>query len=115
MIRAAWHKRRLKLLEADLYPHRPLRIARRHLVDVLLSDSPAAKLLARVQRQIAAFERTWFRANTELLRLRAAGQQAEPPAAELASFPHNTSNPPRTPAAWPPIDANTGRPAYFVG
>src|ERR1035438_5440451 len=29
----------------------------------LLCDSPAAKLLARTQRQIAAFERTWYRAH----------------------------------------------------
>ncbi len=115
MIRAAWHKRRLENVEADLYHTVLSESPGSHLAAALLSDTPAAKLLARVQRQIAAFERTWHRANTELLRLRAAGQQAESPAAELASFPHNTSNPPRTPAAWPPIDANTGRPAYFVG
>ena len=43
---------------------------------MLLAESPAAKLLVRVQRQIAAFERTWHRANTEFRRVRA--EKAEP-------------------------------------
>ena len=99
MLRADWQKRRLLLVEADLY--RTL-LAESHgasLAAALLSDSPAAKLLARVQRQIAAFERTWYRAQTELRRARhqaeaAAGQSFEndlerfraTTAAELASF-----------------------------
>ena len=38
--------------------------------------SPAAKLLAREQRQIAAHERCWYRANAELRRARRQAGQA---------------------------------------
>jgi hypothetical protein len=84
-----------------------------------------------VQRQLAAFERPWYRANTELRRAR---RQAEadtdqaldryidslgaPSRAELASFPEsaNTVQPaPNSTRDWPPTDEKTGRPLYFVG
>src|ERR1019366_3812423 len=70
MLRADWQKRRLLPVEADL--HRPPlpESPGASLAAALLSDSPAAKLLVRVQRQIAAFERTWYRANAELRRAR---------------------------------------------
>jgi hypothetical protein len=71
MLRADWMKRRLELVEADLYRTLLAETPGASLAAALLSDSPAAKLLARTQRQIAAFERTWHRANTELLRARA--------------------------------------------
>jgi hypothetical protein len=136
MLRADWHKRRLQHVEADLYrtvlaesPGNPLAAA-------LLAESPAAKLLVRVQRQIAAFERTWYRANTEFRRARAEAEHppegsfenyldflcAKPAPGALASIRQSSSNtaPPAAPAApappeWPPIDQNTGRPLYFVG
>ena len=76
MIRADWQKRRLQNVEADLYRTLLAETPGTSLAAALLSDSPAAKLLARVQRQIAAFERTWYRANTELRRARA--EKAEP-------------------------------------
>jgi hypothetical protein len=105
------------------------------LAAALLSDSPAAKLLARVQRQIAAFERTWYRANAEIRRARkqtgdAPGQSLEnyldrfqaATAAQLASLRQSTATAlPDSPAAptsfrdWPPIDPITGKPACFVG
>ena len=53
------------------------------LAAALLSDSPAAKLLARVQRQIAAFERTWYRANTELRRTREKAVEGQDEALDL--------------------------------
>jgi hypothetical protein len=84
-----------------------------------------------VQRQIAAFERTWYRANTELRRARrqaeAGTDQAldryldslnSPSPRELASFPEseNTTPPASNPTRdWPPTDEKTGRPLYFVG
>ena len=71
MIRADWHKRRLQNVEADLYHTILAESPGNSLAAVLLAESPAAKLLVRVQRQIAAFERTWHRANTELRRVRA--------------------------------------------
>ena len=74
MLRADWQKRRLQRVEADLHRTLLAETPGASLAAALLSDSPAAKLLARVQRQIAAFERTWYRANTELRRAR---QQAE--------------------------------------
>ncbi|MEO8370087.1 MAG: hypothetical protein ABI806_12880 [Candidatus Solibacter sp.] len=41
-----------------------------------MSDTPGAKLLARVQRQLAAHERAWFRAHRELVRLAATADDA---------------------------------------
>jgi hypothetical protein len=138
MLRADWQKRRLLRVEADLHRTLLAESPGASLAAALLSDSPAARLLVRVQRQIAAFERTWYRANAEIRRARkqaedAAGQAfdnyldrlcampALPPPSELASFPHPANvDPPDAPAAtlprdWPPTDEKTGRPLYFVG
>ena len=135
MLRADWQKRRLQRVEADLHRTLLAETPGATLAAALLSDSPAAKLLARVQRQIAAFERTWYRANTELRRARqqseAAVDQAmdryldslhSPSPSELASL-HQTVNhylpspepAPKSSSAWPPTDEKTGRPLYFVG
>ncbi|MEO8371585.1 MAG: hypothetical protein ABI806_20525 [Candidatus Solibacter sp.] len=72
LIRADWHKRRLQPLEAGLVRKLLDETPGASLIDVMLSDSPAAKLLARVQRQLAAHERAWFRAHRELVRLAAS-------------------------------------------
>ena len=128
MIRADWQKRRLETVEADLYRTIIAESPGNSLATVLLAESPAAKLLLRVQRQIAAFERTWHRANTELRRARAQAETspegcvdncldfpgAVPAAGELASFPQSAAAPTSTPN-WPPTDEKTGRPAFFVG
>jgi hypothetical protein len=74
MLRADWQKRRLQRVEADLYRTVLAESPGNSLAAVLLAESPAAKLLIRVQRQIAAFERTWHRANNELRRARAEAQ-----------------------------------------
>jgi hypothetical protein len=76
MLRADWHKRRLQQVEADLYHTVLAESPGNSLAAVLLAESPAAKLLVRVQRQIAAFERCWHRANTELRRARAESETA---------------------------------------
>ena len=135
MLRADWHKRRLQSVEADLYHTALAESPGNSLAAVLLAESPAAKLLVCVQRQIAAFERAWHRANTELRRARkqtedAPGQSLEnyldrfhaTTAAQLASFRQSTATAlPDSPTAptstpnWPPIDEKTGRPAFFVG
>ncbi len=139
MLRVDWQKRRLLRVEADLHRSLLAESPGASLAAAMLSDSPAAMLLVRVQRQIAAFERTWYRANTELRRARkqaedAAGQSFEnyldrlcampelPAPAELASFPRPANvDPPNAPTAvtsprdWPPTDQKTGRPLYFVG
>ena len=139
MLRADWQKRRLLRVEADLHRTLLTESPGASLAAALLSDSPAAKLLVRVQRQIAAFERTWYRANAEIRRARkqaedAAGQSFEnyldrlctmptlPPPSELASFPQPANvDQPGSPAAltsprdWPPTDEKTGKPLYFVG
>jgi hypothetical protein len=106
MLRADWMKRRMQIVEADLYRTVIAESPGNPLAAVLLAESPAAKLLLRVQRQIAAFERTWHRANTELLRARAENAEnakdlddsgksfdryldhlcARPPISELASI-----------------------------
>ena len=138
MLRADWQKCRLLRVEADLHRTLLTESPGASLAAALLSDSPAAKLLVRVQRQIAAFERTWYRTNAEIRRARkqaedAAGQSFDnyldrlcampelPAPSELASFPHlANADPPNAPAAtsprdWPPTDEKTGRPLYFVG
>ena len=136
MLRADWQKRRLQAVEGDLYRSIIAESSNATLIAALLSDSPAAKLLARVQRQIAAFERTWYRANAELRRAREQAEpaidrtvehyldflSARPAPGELASFRQSAGNGrPDSPAAptatpnWPPTDEKTGRPAFFVG
>jgi hypothetical protein len=135
MLRADWHKRRLQQVEADLYHTVLAESPGNSLAAVLLAESPAAKLLVRVQRQIAAFERTWHRADADFRRARAEAEHAPegsldqyldflcaPPApGELASIRQSAhpDNPlaaaPATPPAWPPIDQKTGKPAFFVG
>jgi hypothetical protein len=125
MIRADWQKRRLENVEADLYHTVLAESPGNSLAAVLLAESPAAKLLVRVQRQIAAFERTWHRANTEFRRARAQAETAPEGSldpGELASFPPSAGSclarPPAAPTStpnWPPTDEQTGQPLYFVG
>ena len=128
MIRADWHKQRLQTLEAGLIRKLLAETPGATLVDVMLSDSPAGKLLARTQRQIAAHERAWFRAHRELVRLAdslAAAQRKGyqvPDNAEIPDEPAEIEAPERTqfpaPTAvkqWPPVDEKTGKPLYFVG
>jgi hypothetical protein len=129
MLRADWLKRRLETVEADLYRTIMIESPGNPLATALLAETPAAKLLLRIQRQIAAFERTWHRANNEFNRARAeagiapvAAPEASPEPAELASFPQTAElrlpQVPAVPAAtrdWPPIDEKTGKPRYFVG
>jgi hypothetical protein len=136
MLRADWQKRRLQGVEADLFHTVLAESPGNSLAAVLLAESPAAKLLVRVQRQIAAFERTWHRANTELRRARTQAEPAaegsfdkyldclcaEPAPGELASLRQNAGSavpdspeaPPSSPD-WPPTDEKTGKPLYFVG
>jgi hypothetical protein len=106
MLRADWHKRRLQNVEADLYHTILAESPGNSLAAVLLAESPAAKLLVRVQRQIAAFERTWHRANTEFRRARAEAEHPPegsfdnyldppsglPPIDELASIRHSANS-----------------------
>jgi hypothetical protein len=68
LIRADWQKRRLQLVEADRFRTVLAENPGASLAAALLSESPAAKLLARVQRQLSAFERAWFRAHREFRR-----------------------------------------------
>jgi hypothetical protein len=130
MIRADWHKRRLETVEAELYHTVLSESPGKSLAAVLLSTTPAARLLSRVQRQIAAFERTWHRANTEFRKIRSRSFPYHlydqcTPRVELASFRQSANTrPPEPPAApeaaptpipaWPPIDEN-GKLRYFVG
>jgi hypothetical protein len=138
MLRAAWQKRRLQPVEADLYRTLLAESPGASLAAALLAESPAAKLLTRVQRQIAAFERTWYRAEAALRRARRHSETdfgkyldslcAMPAPTELASFPQiaqtpqsHATEPPAPPIVrtapkdWPPVDEKTGRPLYFVG
>ena len=82
MIRADWNKRRLGRVEAQLYRTVLAESGSNDLAAALLSDSPAAKLLARIQRQLAAFERAWYRAHREIHRARRDAETAEEAAFE---------------------------------
>jgi hypothetical protein len=77
MIRADWNKRRLQRVEAELYRTVLAESGGANLVSAILSGTPAAKLLTRVQRQIVGFERTWYRAEAALDRSRSAAEFAE--------------------------------------
>ena len=122
LLRADWHKRRLQRVEADLYRTILTESATPNLAAALLADTPATRLLTRIQRQIAAHDRAWYRALRELNRLREQADQdgaraldallAVPPLpSHLASFPEKPSTPaaptPKaaTPAPPPPPDA----------
>ena len=122
MIRADWQKQRLQRIESDLIRKLLADTPGATLIDVMLSDSPAAKLLARTQRQIAAHERAWFRAHRELVRMASATPDPAQDFAPILAEPEVSEMPERTqssapPAAknWPPVDETTGRPLYFVG
>jgi hypothetical protein len=139
MLRAAWQKLRLARVEADLTRTLIAESNGGSLAAALLADTPAAKLLARVQRQISGFERAWHRADAAFRRTRRQDSSADDKAfdkylnilcakevpQELASFPQDTPSvkpEPSTPLPaagspknWPPIDEKTGRPQYFVG
>jgi hypothetical protein len=104
MIRADWSKRRLQPMETELYSTLMTENPDTTLVAAILGASPAAKLLARIQRQIVAFERAWYRAYDQLRRARLDSQADEqqafeafvdracaiPKAPELASFPKSS-------------------------
>ena len=98
MLRADWLKRRMETVEADLYRTIMTESPDNSLAAVLLAESPAAKLLLRIQRQIAAFERTWHRANNEFRRARAR-----------RTAPEASLDPPRI-GFVPPIRASTANP-----
>jgi len=70
MIRADWSKRRLQPMETELYRTLMTENPDATLVAAVLGGSPAAKLLTRIQRQILAFERAWYRAYDQLRRAR---------------------------------------------
>ncbi len=139
LIRADWQKQRLQRLEADLIRKLLAETPGAGLIDVMLSESPAAQLLARIQRQIAAHERAWFRAHRELVRLAnclAAAQQDgfdryidhiapehrpvgatpgchAPGESDLLERTQSAASP--AAKSWPPVDEKTGKPLYFVG
>jgi hypothetical protein len=139
MLRAAWQKLRFARVEADLTRTLLAESNGGWLAAALLADTPAAKLLARVQRQISGFERAWHRADAAFRRTRRQDGSADDKAfdkylnilcakevpEELASFPQDTRSAepePATPLAaarspkdWPTIDEKTGRPQFFVG
>ncbi|MEO8372515.1 MAG: hypothetical protein ABI806_25235, partial [Candidatus Solibacter sp.] len=124
MIDSDWQKRRLSKLETECYVLLDAEAPGMSLAAAILSASPAAKLLARTQRQLAAHQRAWYRAFTELRRQREREEEGfgpanapeEPAQTQESELPERTQLP--TPVAakeWPPIDEKTGKPRYFVG
>jgi len=126
MIDSDWQKRRLDRLETECYVILDTETPGVSLAAAILSASPAAKLLARTQRQQAAHQRAWYRAFTELRRQREreAGEdprdnfkpEVSPREPEESKTPERTqSSAPKSARSWPPVDEKTGKPLYFVG
>jgi len=115
LIRADWHKRRLQPLEAALIRKVLDETPGATLIDVMLSDSPAAKLLARIQRQLAAHERAWFRAHRELVRLAnslAAAQEEGYQLPAAVEEPEEFESPERTQSSAPDAVGQAPRPVH---
>jgi hypothetical protein len=129
MIDSDWQKRRLGRLETECYEVLDTEAPGMSLVAAILSASPAAKLLARTQRQLAGHQRAWYRAYTELRRQREREEDegprdtfepacvpVEPAEPEESNVPERTQKTaPSAGKAWPPVDEKTGKPLYFVG
>ena len=125
MIDSDWQKRRLDRLETELFVILDQEAPGLCLAAALLSASPAAKLLARTQRQQAAHQRAWYRAFTELRRQREREEEQdfepayapeEPAEPEQSEIPERTQSPAaQAGQSWPPVDEKTGKPAFFVG
>ena len=92
MIQANWQKQRLLRTESELYRAVLKQSGAATLAAALLAETPAAKLLSRVQRQLAACERDWHRANRELRR-----QREQPALAEAAAERRTATEPPPVP------------------
>jgi hypothetical protein len=96
MIQANWQKQRLLRVESDLYRDLIRQSGATSLATALQAETPAAKVLNRVQRQLAACERDWHRASRELRR-----QREQPAGAEATATRRNTVEPPPEPAPEP--------------
>jgi hypothetical protein len=96
MIQANWQKQRLLRVESELYRDVMRQSGATSLATALQAETAAAKVLSRVQRQLAACERDWHRASRELRRLR-----EQPAVAEAVAARRNAVEPPPEPAAEP--------------
>ena len=124
MIDADWQKRRLTRLETQLYDILESENPGMGLAAAILSASPAAKLLARTQRQLAAHRTAWYRAFTELRRQRereqelAEEQPYEPYISEFDDapelLPEDRVTPPHNSAGTNPISSAPVQPALAV-
>jgi len=124
MIDADWQKRRLTRLETQLYDILETENPGMGLAAAILSASPAAKLLARTQRQLVTHQRAWYRALTELRRQREREQEQEldqpyepyvspyDDAPEL--LPEDRVTPPHNSAGTNPISSAPVQPALAV-
>jgi hypothetical protein len=83
MIRADWQKRRLEPLEAELHRALIAELPGASLAAALLSESPTVRLIQRIQKQIAAFDRAWYRSHITLRRSREKVLAAEEAALDL--------------------------------
>ena len=96
MIQANWQKQRLLRVESDLYRDVMRQSGATNLAEALQAETPAAKVLNRVQRQLAACERDWNRAHRELRRVR-----EQPAVAEAVAVRRHAVEPPPEPAPEP--------------
>jgi hypothetical protein len=98
IIHSDWLRRRLRRTQGKLYRALVAEGADPYDLDIaVLRDSPTAKLLRRVTAELAALERSYFRALNDLRLIHRANSQAEdaridmllamPLPGELASFP----------------------------
>jgi hypothetical protein len=117
IIQANWQKQRLLRAQAELYRDVMRQSGCRTLAAALQAETPAGKVLNRVQRQLAAAERDWHRANRELRRLReeredqAPDPEPLPHQHQLASLPRFPDDPVERPslAALPSLPRHNPR------
>jgi len=106
LVRADWLLQRLARLEAELWAHH-IEDARKSVFNKLNEDAPLGDTYSRnydrftrLQRRIDSTERSYYRALTQLQRLRAVGQsEPEPPPSDTPSAqPLSVSDPPHPPS-----------------
>src|SRR5579872_895660 len=104
LVRADWLLQRLSRLEAELWAHQ-MEEARHSALNPLSAETPMGQIYSRgyerftrLQRRIDSTERSYYRALTQLQRLRAGAE----PALESDPLPDVPSECPPAPGPYPP-------------
>jgi hypothetical protein len=105
MLRADWQRRRMEQVEAELFRTLLAENPGLSLAAALLTESKTARLLARIERQVAAHQRTWYRAHSEFQKDRARRTPPDDPTPakqNLASIRTTSADPDQAAPVAPP-------------